>query len=107
MKVTLLITQPPASPVAGYAIDFAAALLRQQHTITRVFLFAEGVCNARKEAPLAARWQALMRQYQLDVTVCSGSAHQYGVTDTNSLLPIGGMADWLMATLDSDRLMTF
>lgn len=105
--MTLLLTQPPTSPVAGYALDFAEALLRQQQAITRVFLFAEGVCNARADAPLATRWQALMQQYHLDITVCSGSAHQHGITDANSLLPIGGMADWLMATLDSDRLMTF
>ncbi len=107
MKFTLLITQPPASPVAAKALDFAGALLREGHAISRVFFFSEGVKNARSDCAYSKQWQALVTKNQIDTTVCSGSAASYDVTDSNSLLPIAGMGDWLMATLDSDKLVTF
>ena len=107
MNVTLLVTCPPESPVAAKALDFARALLRQGHAINRLFFFAEGVKNALPSAPLAAQWQTLMTQAQLDVTVCSGSAARHGVDADHTLLPIAGLGDWLMATLASDRLVTF
>lgn len=107
MNVTLLVTCPPESLVAAKALDFARALLRQGHGINRLFFFAEGVRNALPSTPLAAKWQALMEQEQLAVTVCSGSAAQHGVEAGKALLPIAGLGDWLMATLESDQLVTF
>lgn len=107
MKFTLLITCPPESKVTPKALAFAKALLRQQHEITRLFFFAEGVRNARADAPLSREWQTLMQQYQLPVSVCSGSAAQHGVDANAALLPIAGMGDWLMATLASDKLVSF
>lgn len=107
MLFTLLITAPPESAVAAKALDFAHAVLQQGHHINRLFFFADGTRNALLSSPLATSWQALMQTQQVPVTVCAGSADMAGVTSSNSLLPIAGMGDWLMATLDSDRLVTF
>ena len=107
MKVTLLITQPPESPVAAKALDFARALLRQGHEIPRLFFFADGVNNALASAPLAIQWQTLMEQERLAITVCSGSAGARDLSANDCLLPIAGMGDWLTATLESDKLVTF
>lgn len=107
MRFTLLITQPPDSPVAFKALAFAEALLHQGHEINRLFFFAAGVEQAHQDADIATKWQALVEQQQLDTTVCSGSAAQHAIDTTNCRLPIAGMGDWLMATLDSDRLVEF
>lgn len=107
MRFTLLVTQPPASPVARKALACAGALLREGHEITRLFFFADGVENARAGSPLARHWQQLAETGGLPVTVCSGSAAARQLDENTCTLPIAGMGDWLMASLDSDRLVTF
>jgi len=107
MNYTLLVTCPPDSPVSHHALAFAQALLEQKHHIARVFFFAEGVKHAHHQQSIAQQWQTLVQQHQLPATVCSGSAGQHGLDETNCLLPIAGMGDWLMATLNSDHLVSF
>lgn len=107
MNFTLLITSPPNSPVSHHAFAFTQSLIKQNHTIARLFFFAEGAKNAHCDNSLATQWQQLMQQHKLAITVCSGSAHRFGLSESNSLLPIAGMGDWLTATLNSDRLVSF
>lgn len=107
MRFTLLITQPSTSLVAIKALAFARALLQEGHSITRLFFFADGVENARTGTALAQDWQTFITTHDLAATVCSGSAAQRGLAITNSLLAVAGMGDWLVATLESDRLVTF
>jgi sulfur relay (sulfurtransferase) complex TusBCD TusD component (DsrE family) len=106
MRFTLLVTTPPESPVATKALDFARALVHQRHEIRRIFFFSSGVRNALTSSPLSAGWRTLMAQ-GVPVTVCSGSAARFDVDKESSAMPIAGMGDWLMATLDSDKLVTF
>lgn len=107
MQFTLLITASPSTPFAVKALDFTRAVLQLGHGVERLFFFADGVEQARESTNIAQEWQELMDKHGLAVTVCSGSAGERRLGAAQSLLPIGGMGDWLMATLESERLVCF
>lgn len=128
MIFSIVVHAPPySSEAAGTALRFAEAVLRAGHEIHRIFFFADGVHNAsrltvvsRDAVNLQDRWRELIRNHELDGTVCVSSAINRGVIDAAeaerheldgySMHPefaIGGLGQLIDASLNSDRTVSF
>lgn len=128
MKFALLVNASPyGSPGALSALRFAEAALQQGHSLYRVFFFQDGVyCGNRLNTPaqdevnIAERWSALAKSNNIDLVVCAASALKRGVIDAqeaqryqhsaDNLSPgfcISGLAQWLEACLEADRVVSF
>jgi tRNA 2-thiouridine synthesizing protein D len=128
MKFSLLIQAAPLSAQASAtALSFAEALLKQGHSLHRVFFYRDGVHNASElaappqdETNLPHRWQALAREHQVELMVCIAAALKRGILDeaearryqkaSANLAPgfvLGGLGQLLEAAVESDRLITF
>ncbi len=127
MKYTLAIHGAPyASQSAQHGIAFAEALLRQKHTIERIFFFHEGVLHAlstivapQGEEDLASKWQSLSDQ-GIELAVCIASGIKRGVLSederaryektSNSLaqpFTLVGLGQLISAINDADRYIEF
>ncbi|MCY4295840.1 MAG: sulfurtransferase complex subunit TusD [Gammaproteobacteria bacterium] len=128
MIFSLVVHAPPyTGEAAGAALRFAAAALRAEHRIHRVFFFNDGAANAnrlavvpRDEVDLRGQWRKLIREHGIDATVCVSSAIQRGVVDEEqakrhelpaaSMHPefrIGGLGELIDACLHADRTVSF
>ena len=121
MKFSLAIYSPPeASGNAEIALQFAAEVLRQGHSIYRLFFFNDGVLNcAQSDLAVCQQWRQLIQQYNLDAIACVASAEKRGLQsfDTkqtnlpaktiNPIFTIGGIAQLIDASVNSDRVITF
>ena len=127
MKYTLAIHGAPyASQSAQHGIAFAEALLRQAHTIERIFFFHEGVLQAlstpvapQGEEDLLQKWQALSAQ-GVELAVCIASGIKRGVLSeeeraryektSNSLaepFTLVGLGQLISAINEADRYIEF
>ena len=127
MKYTLAIHGAPyASQAAQHGIAFAEALLRQKHTIERIFFFHEGVLQALStpvaphgEEDLLQKWQALSAQ-GVELAVCIASGIKRGVLSeeeraryektSNSLaepFTLVGLGQLISAINEADRYIEF
>ncbi len=128
MIFSIVIHAPPYSrQAAGTALRFAEAVLRGGHRIHRIFFFADGVHNAsrltvvsRDEANLQKLWGQLIREHDLDATVCVSSAIYRGLVDEeqaarhelpafslHSEFSIAGLGQLIDACLQSGRTVSF
>lgn len=117
MNYTLVVVaHPDTNPGAETAFRFAEALLRQKHSITRLFFFSDGAFNAithGNNTKLPARWQQLISEHHLDAVICVSSAatrgigNQQGQTKPLTGFEISGLGQLVDATTQSERLVTF
>jgi len=127
-RFSILVQDAPyASQAATSALHFARAALAGGHEIRRLFFFEGGVLNAssllvppQDELHLPNAWAELIAEHSIDAVVCVSSALRYGVLSASeaerydlgagSLLPgfaVGGLAQWVEATIDCDRHLSF
>ena len=127
MKYTLAIHGAPyTSQSAQHGIAFAEALLRQAHTIERIFFFHEGVLQAlstpvapQGEEDLMPKWRALSAQ-GVELAVCIASGIKRGVLNeeesaryektSNSLaepFTLVGLGQLISAINEADRYVEF
>ena len=128
MKFSLLITAAPADSYgADTAWQFAEAVLRQGHTLHRVFFYGDGVYHGNRlaappqdENDMAARWAHLAEQHDIDLVLCIASATRRGLLDPDEAARLGktgdsvqagfhlsGLGQWVDAQLTSDRVVHF
>ena len=117
MKYSLAIYCPPLPDGnANRAYRFATEVLKQGHSIYRLFFFNEGVLNcANSENSLCKQWQAIIRSNKIDAIVCIASAEKHGLSaedsETNNnihpIFTIGGVAQLVDASVHADRVITF
>ncbi len=94
MNYCLHITSPPYSEQGAYtALNLAKALLKANHSISRIFFSGMGVLNAnalsvapQDELNLPKAWQTLANENSIEVIVCVASALKYGVIDESEAL---------------------
>lgn len=72
------------------ALNFAKALLEQQHIINNIYFLFDGVYLANKlidmpndEFNLQAEWSNLAKQYSLKLNVCAASGLRRGIDAQN------------------------
>ncbi len=128
MKFTLVVQAAPYSSQASVtALNFARALLDQEHEIFRLFFFGDGVHNVDKSAVVAEdetnlqqMWDDLIRANELDSVVCVSSAlkrgildpmearrYDTGVANLRESSEIAGLGQFVDAALQSDRVVSF
>ncbi|MEQ9066627.1 MAG: sulfurtransferase complex subunit TusD, partial [Gimesia chilikensis] len=118
---------PYSSQASVTALNFARALLDQDHEIYRLFFYGDGVHNADKstvvavgETNLQNLWDELIRANELDSVVCVSSAlkrgvldpseaerHQTGIANLRDSTDLAGLGQFVDAALQSDRVISF
>jgi tRNA 2-thiouridine synthesizing protein D len=126
-RFTLVIYAAPDSQASSTALHYAKALLKNGHTIYRLFFYQDGVFNAcsfntppQDEENLPERWQALIQEHDLDAVVCVASALKRGIVNESEAeryeLPasnlrdgfeISGLGQLIDGLINSDRLVNF
>lgn len=125
---TLLITANPYSSQGQYsALQFAKSLLKQEHTVRRIFFYADGVLVASRlnhppsdEINLTKEWAKLAITHDFELVVCVTAAMKRGIVNSaeaerNALtgenldpaFEISGLGQLTEAMLESDRFITF
>lgn len=128
MKFSIVVYAAPYSSEAAHtALHFTRALLRNNHSVYRVFFFGDGVHNASRltataqdEENLQHAWDKLLRDYNIDAVVCVTSALKRGIVDAgearrheleaSSLMAsaqIAGLGQLIDAVSQSDRVINF
>lgn len=128
MIFTLVVHASPVQHQAPEtALRFARAVLEAGHTLHRVFFYRDGVLNGNTlvsspadESNIPEDWQALAKEYPLDLVVCIAAAIRRGVLDANetrrydknqhNLAPgfeLSGLGQLVEAAMLSDRVITF
>ncbi|HEY7772442.1 MAG TPA: sulfurtransferase complex subunit TusD [Marinagarivorans sp.] len=130
MLYSIVINSAPHSLHGGTsynALQFARALLRNNHRIHRLFFYGEGVYNLNAQAitpqgefDLAAAWQHFIDDNSIDGVVCIAAAARRGILDDGeakrhgkaaaTLLgasELSGLGQLIEATAVSDRVITF
>ncbi|MBE2898795.1 sulfurtransferase complex subunit TusD [Pasteurellaceae bacterium TAE3-ERU1] len=125
MRYVLQVTQSPNVGTGNaLALAFATELLKCGHEIAQVFFYGEGVLTgnalnypANDEPNLTAQWQAFAEKHQVRLNLCIAAAQRRGVVNSDSsasgqasnLAPhfeLAGLADFIQATLQADRVVT-
>lgn len=130
MLFSLVINSGPHSLHGGTsynALQYAQALVRNQHKIHRLFFYGDGVYNLNAQAispqgefDLAAAWSTFINENNIDSVVCIAAAARRGVLDENeskrhnkaapNLLgnsELSGLGQLIEAAATSDRVITF
>jgi len=128
MKFNLLVMGAPYSSQANYsALQFCEAVLQQDHSITQVFFYAEGVGSANNLSVLLAdefdavnEWQFLKERYGINLYVCVSAAERRGVLNAEQAtehakecinchpsFEMVGLGELHSASLVSDRTVVF
>jgi tRNA 2-thiouridine synthesizing protein D len=124
-----LIIQASAqkNELATTALEFARSLLRNQHTIHRIFFYGEGVLLANStnvfpqdELDVQADWRAFIAENKIDAVTCIAAALRRGVLNEEEknryqktaavLAPeydLSGLGQLIDAAVHSDKLITF
>ncbi len=109
------------------AYQFTKAALAAGHEIFRVFFYHDGVNNATRLAippqddrNIGKLWQALAKEYDLDLVVCIAAAQRRGMMDADEAkrqgldanniaegFRISGLGQLIEAGINSDRLVVF
>lgn len=113
--------------IAQSALQFAEALIRNQHQIYRVFFYGEGVLLANEcsvfpqdEMDIHSAWRSFIAAQKIDAVVCIAAGLRRGVINSNestryqknsvTLAPeyeLSGLGQLIDASVHSDRLITF
>lgn len=124
---TLVIYGSPESQSSSTALNFAQAVLKNGHTLYRLFFYQDGVLNAcsfntpsQDEENLPASWQNLIQEHNVDAVVCVASALKRGIVNESEAdryeLPacnlregfeISGLGQLVDGLINSDRLINF
>ncbi|MFA0812590.1 sulfurtransferase complex subunit TusD [Microbulbifer epialgicus] len=128
MKFSLAVySAPHSSQSAASALRFAKALLAEGHEIYRVFFYCDGIqignniaAPPQDESNLAREWQALQREYKLDLVICIAAAQRRGVLSQREAerlerpsanlaegFELAGLGQLTDAVANSERLVTF
>lgn len=128
MKFTIQINSSPQASNSGLsAFRFIETALRMNHEVVRVFFYKEGIYHAFRHATppddewqMTACWSELADHYDLDLVVCISAAQRRGLLcedeakrqgkQDNDVAPgfrIGGLGQWVEATLIADRFIEF
>ncbi|MCH8542956.1 MAG: sulfurtransferase complex subunit TusD [Alcanivorax sp.] len=120
MQYSLLVTAGPDSPAAASALNMAEALLARGHSLFRIFFYRQGVFIASRlpcaaagetapEKESCARWQAFLREHDLEGVVCVGAAQRRGLAsdDMAAGFSLAGLGLWAEAVASSDRVLSF
>ena len=128
MKYAIQINTSPYHSGSGHvAYQFVKTALDMGHQVSRIFFYHDGVDYAFKyttppddELHFTQLWSDLAKRYELDLVVCISAAQRRGLLcadeasrqakqddDVAEGFRIGGLGQWVEATLISDRLITF
>ena len=128
MNYVIQVNTDPYTSNAGLtAYRFVQAVLQANHRIQQVFFYREGIAHALRyalppddEINISMKWSALAREHQIDLLVCISAAQRRGLlcldeaqrqgANDNDLADgfrIGGLGQWLEATLKADRCLVF
>lgn len=125
MRYVIAIKQPVyGSQGAFSAYQFARQVIAQGNDISQIFFFQDGVSNGNKfvypandEFNLVKAWQALSQQHKVPLNLCVAASQRRGVVDKLTAFSpeetnlaegfvIAGLAEFIMATLQADRVVT-
>jgi tRNA 2-thiouridine synthesizing protein D len=115
MKFALLIRGMPAGN-RSTALAFAEEALDQGHEIVQIFFQGDGVHQANRlaapppgEFNPAAAWSRFAAEREIDLVLCSTAGLRRGVREANLMagFRISGVGQWLEASLQADRVMSF
>lgn len=115
------------SEIARSALQFAEALIRNQHQIYRIFFYGEGVLLANEcavfgqdETDIHSAWRSFISAQKIDAVVCIAAGLRRGVMNIResaryqknsaALAPeyeLSGLGQLIDASVHSDRLITF
>lgn len=128
MRFALMVTGPAyGTQQASSALQFAQALLKENHQLESVFFYREGVYNANQltspasdEFDLVRAWQALHEEHGVALHICVAAALRRGVTDETEAGQLGlvsfnlqpgftlsGLGALAEAALTCDRMVQF
>ncbi|MGY6274178.1 sulfurtransferase complex subunit TusD [Methylomonas sp. MgM2] len=128
MKFAIQVnTSPYASDAGVTAYRFIQAALQTNHQILQVFFYREGISHGLRyalppddETNLTSSWTALANDHAVDLLICISAAQRRGLLcldeakrqgahDDNLAdgFRIGGLGQWLEATLKADRVIVF
>ncbi len=130
MLFTLVIHSGPYSQTSSTslnALNFAKALLKEGHTIHRLFFYGDGVFNLNAqmvtpqgEIDLPKAWHTLIEDHSIDSVVCIAAGARRGVLndseakrhqkDSGNLLgssDLSGLGQLIEAAATSERVITF
>jgi tRNA 2-thiouridine synthesizing protein D len=122
-----VMSGPQSSQAPLSALKFAEAILRQGHTLSRVFFYEDGVYTANRlssppqdEPDISRRWSEFGQQHQVDLVICVASALRRGVLDdteadrfeksANNIaagFEISGLGQLVDSAINAGRLVTF
>lgn len=115
------------SEIALTALQFAQALVRNQHQIYRIFFYGEGaslasecVVSPQDETDAHAEWRRFIATHNIDAVVCIAAGLRRGIINTAesaryqknaaTLAPeyeLSGLGQLIDAAVHSDKLITF
>ncbi len=128
MNYAIQVNAGPYSSNAGLtAYRFVESALQADHRILQVFFYREGIAHALRyatppedEINLPAKWAELAKEHRIDLLVCISAAQRRGLLcvdeakrqgavddDLADGFRIGGLGQWLEATLRADRCLVF
>lgn len=128
MKFGIQINEGPYQHQASdTAYQFTKAALEKGHEVFRVFFYHDGVNNATRlgvppqdDRNITTQWQALAKQYNLDLVVCIAAAQRRGLLDADEAkrqgkdanniaegFRISGLGQLIEAGIEANRLVVF
>lgn len=128
MIFSLIIqTSAQKAELATTALEFARSLLRNQHTIHRIFFYGDGVLLANStnvfpqdEQDVHTAWRSFIAENKIDAVTCIAAALRRGILNTEEknryqktaavLAPeydLSGLGQLIDAAAHSDKLITF
>lgn len=128
MIFSLIIqTSAQKTELAATALEFARSLLRNQHTIHRIFFYGDGVLLANStnvfpqdEQDVHTAWRSFIAENKIDAVTCIAAALRRGILNTEEknryqktaavLAPeydLSGLGQLIDAAAHSDKLITF
>lgn len=125
MRYVLAVKQPVYGAQGAFlAYQLACELLQQNHQISQIFFFQQGVTNgnafispANDEVNLLKKWQNLHFQHQIPLHLCIAAAQRRGIVDKSTALSteqhnladgfvLAGLGEFSKAVLEADRVIT-
>lgn len=127
MNFAITLLAGPQDPAARSALEFARAVIRSGHSISRLFFYRDAVHIAsvlgvqpQDEQDISAQWRDFIAQEQLDAVVCIAAALRRGVlneaeakrwhkpvANTGQPYDLSGLGQWVDALQTADRAITF
>ena len=128
MQYAIQVNVSPYASAAGLtAYRFVQAALQAKHRILQIFFYQEGIAHGLRytlppddELNLTAHWSTLAAEHNIDLLICISAAQRrallcadeakrQGADDDNLAdgFRIGGLGQWLEASLNADRVIVF